>query len=85
MSEQKNNSKQYHNKPKNNQNKPQNEFCSYNSNYTYSSFYFGFNILDLYEPKELIKIIKDPMANNELLRKLSLRLYSSKWRIHQYG
>lgn len=53
------------------------EFSSYNSSIMYSSFYFGLNIFDYYTKEQLADIVKDPIANNEILRKISLMLYSS--------
>lgn len=56
---------------------PASEFCSYTSSIAYSNYYFGLNLFDLYSPEQLESIIKDPMSNNEILRKLSLQLYST--------
>lgn len=56
---------------------PANEFCSMNSSLAYSYAYFGLNIFDLYSHEQLANLVKDPMANNEMLRELSLILYSS--------
>lgn len=39
------------------------------------SNYYGLDVLDLYSHEELMGLIKDPMANNQLLRNLSLILY----------
>lgn len=55
-----------------------NEFCSYNSySSTLSSYYFGLNIFDYYTREQLSSLVKDPIANNEVLRKVSLMLYSA--------
>ena len=54
-----------------------NEFCSYNSATQLSTYYFGLNIFDYYTPEQLSGLIKDPMGNNDILRKVSLMLYSS--------
>lgn len=54
-----------------------NEFCSMNSSLANSYAYFGLNIFDLYSHEQLANLVKDPMANNEMLRELSLILYSS--------
>lgn len=54
-----------------------NEFCSYNSATQLSTYYFGLNIFDYYTPEQLASLIKDPIANNDILRKVSLMLYSS--------
>lgn len=56
---------------------PVNEFNSYGDAYTYSSFYFGMNILDVYKPEDLIALVKDPMGNNQILREISLMLYGT--------
>lgn len=69
--------------PKSRKNKPErsnapvNEFNSYGDRYTYSSFYFGMNILDVYKPEDLIALVKDPMGNNQILREISLMLYGT--------
>lgn len=69
--------------PKNRQNRPKqsaaptNEYNSYGDRYTYSSFYFGMNILDVYKPEDLIALVKDPMGNNKILREISLMLYGT--------
>ena len=44
---------------------------------TYSSYYFGLNIFDLYNQEQLANLVKDPMANNELLREISIVLYGT--------
>ena len=54
-----------------------NEFCSMNSSQVLSNYYFGFNIFDLYSPKQLAELVKDPIYNNEMLRKISLILYGT--------
>lgn len=53
------------------------EFNAYHSRITYSSYYFGGNIFDLYTPEDLAAIVKDPMGNNEILRHISLMLYGT--------
>lgn len=53
-----------------------NEFCSYHSTQLLSNYYFGLNIFDYYTPEQLSSLVKDPIANNEILRKISLMLYS---------
>lgn len=57
--------------------KPVNEFNSYESTITYSSYYFGFNIFDLYSPEQLGELIKDPIGNNDVLREVSRILYGT--------
>ena len=67
-----------HNPPKdNNGNKQQvtNEFCSLSNSLALSNYYFGLNIFELYSPEQLADLVKDPINNNEILRKLSLMLY----------
>ena len=54
-----------------------NEFSSYESRQTYSSYYFGLNIFDLYSQESLANLVKDPMANNKLLRDISIILYGT--------
>lgn len=54
---------------------PTNEFCSFSSSRIMSNFYFGLNIFDFYSPEQLSDLVKDPINNNEILRKLSLMLY----------
>lgn len=54
-----------------------NEFCSMNSSYAYSNFYFGVNIFDFYEPDQLAALVKDPISNNQILRDISIMLYGS--------
>lgn len=54
-----------------------NEFCSYNSFSTLSTYYFGLNIFDYYTQEQLESLVKDPISNNEILRKISLMLYSA--------
>lgn len=56
---------------------PTNEFCSYNSSTSLSTYYFGLNIFDYYTPQQLSELVKDPISNNEILRKISLMLYSA--------
>lgn len=53
------------------------EFCTMNSSLAYSYSYFGFNIFDYYSHDQLAALVRDPMANNELLREISLILYGT--------
>lgn len=59
------------------------EFSSYYSNrgnyvgIQSRTNYFGLDVLDLYSHEELMGLIKDPMANNQLLRELALILYGT--------
>lgn len=56
---------------------PTNEFCSLYSAYSRSGYYFGLNIFDLYSPEELSQLVREPMLNNEALRRLSIMLYGT--------
>ena len=42
-----------------------------------SEYCFGLDIFGLYDSKQISNMIESPMANNEELRKLSNKLYSS--------
>lgn len=53
------------------------EFSSYSSQQAYSNYYFGLNIFDLYSREQLADLVKDPMANNKILREISLILYGT--------
>lgn len=44
---------------------------------TTSGYYGIYDVLDDYNPKQIREVIKRPMENNELLRKISRTLYSS--------
>ena len=54
-----------------------NEFCTLNSSLAYTYSYFGLNIFDLYSQEQLADLVRDPIANNEILRELSLILYGT--------
>lgn len=54
-----------------------NEFNSYRSSMAYSNYYFGLNVFDIYTPEQLASLVKAPMANNQVLRELSLILYGT--------
>jgi len=54
-----------------------NEFCSYSSSYAWSNYYFGMNIFDIISKESLLRIIRDPIANNEEIREISLMLYGT--------
>lgn len=65
-------------KEKSNENiKKINEFNSYYGSLEYSNYYFGLNIFDMYTPKQLAALVKDPIANNKMLRDISLMLYGT--------
>ena len=55
----------------------QNEYCSYNSNMSFSTAYMsiGMTIFDLYSQEQISNLVKDPIGNNELLREISRILY----------
>lgn len=54
-----------------------NEFQSYRSSLMYSNYYFGFDIFDMYSSEQLAALVRDPMANNKMLREISLILYGT--------
>ena len=54
-----------------------NEFASYESRVNNSVYYFGLNIFDLYTADQLQALVRDPMANNKILREISLILYGT--------
>ena len=56
---------------------PQNEYCSYNSNTSFSTAYMsiGMTIFDLYSQEQISNLVKVPIGNNELLREISRILY----------
>ena len=54
-----------------------NEFASYESRVNNSVYYFGLNIFDLYTADQLAALVRDPMANNKILREISLILYGT--------
>lgn len=56
---------------------PPNEYCSYNSNTSFSSAYMsiGMTIFDLYSQEQISNLVKDPIGNNGLLREISRILY----------
>lgn len=53
------------------------ESCSFKSSASLSNWYFGLNIFDGYSPEQIQNLVKDPMANNQQLRELSLILYGT--------
>ena len=69
--------KSYENNSRQSTQTPTNEFSSFYSQQEKSNFYFGFNVFDLYTREQLVNLVKDPMGNNQLLRELSLILYST--------
>lgn len=54
-----------------------NECSSYESRVSMSKTYFGLDIFDLYGAEQLSALVRDPIANNELLREISLILYGT--------
>lgn len=59
------------------ENQPSYEYNSFSSSLAYSNYYFGLNIFDMYSQEQLAALVKDPMANNQILRELSLILYGT--------
>ena len=51
------------------------EFNTYQHRIINTNFSFGLNVFDLYNQNQLLDLVKDPMAHNELLRELSLIVY----------
>lgn len=51
------------------------EFNTYQHRIINTNFSFGLNVFDLYKQDQLLDLVKDPMAHNELLRELSLIVY----------
>ena len=45
-----------------------NEFCTMNSSLAYTYSYFGLNVFDLYSQEQLADLVRDPIANIEILR-----------------
>ena len=54
-----------------------NEFCTMNSSLAYTYSYFGLNVFDLYSQEQLADLVRDPIANNEILRELSMIIYGT--------
>ena len=51
--------------------------CESNA-YTYSTLYFGStNLFDIFGIDQIREVVKDPIGNNEVLRKISLMLYGT--------
>lgn len=59
------------------ENQPSYEYNSFSSSLAYSNYYFGLNIFDMYSQEQLAALVRDPMANNQILRELSLILYGT--------
>lgn len=53
------------------------EFNSFKSSVKFSNYYFGLNIFELYPEEQLRELVKDPIANNDVLRAISLMLYGT--------
>lgn len=53
------------------------EFSSYESQMTYSNYYFGLDIFDAYTQEQLESLVRDPIGNNALLREISRILYGT--------
>lgn len=71
------NSRKSNNRPPVNKKDVSYEFNSFQNSLTYSSYYFGLNVFDLYSPETLAELVRDPMYNNQILRELSLILYGT--------
>lgn len=54
-----------------------NEFCSMSNSIALSNYYFGLDLFDVFTPEQLSDLVKSPIENNEILRKVSLMLYGS--------
>jgi hypothetical protein len=52
------------------------EYNSYNNKLTYNTYY-TFDLFDYYTPEQIMKLVKDPMGNNKLLREISNVLYGT--------
>lgn len=53
------------------------EFNSYSTSQTLSYYYFGLDILKLYDTEQLMAMIRDPMGHNQELREISRMLYNT--------
>ena len=53
------------------------EFNSYSTSRTMSYSYSGLDILELYSPKVLMSMVRDPMTHNKELRQISRMLYNT--------
>lgn len=53
------------------------EFSSYESQMTYSNYYFSLDIFDTYTQEQLESLVRDPIGNNALLREISRILYGT--------
>lgn len=54
-----------------------NEFNSIWNTRSYTTFFYGLNVFDLYKPEDLKNIIRDPMAHNDIVREISWMLYGT--------
>lgn len=53
------------------------EFNSMHSMRDLSTYYFGIDIFSLYSAEQLAELVKDPIAHNDILRRISLILYGT--------
>ena len=53
------------------------EFNSYSTSQSLSYYYFGLDILELYDTKQLMAMIRDPMGHNKELREIARMLYNT--------
>ena len=56
---------------------PAAEFNSYSTSQSLSYYYFGLDILELYDAKQLMAMIRDPMGHNKELREIARMLYNT--------
>lgn len=54
-----------------------NGFTSFTSSILFGKEFWGFNIFDYFSSEQVKDLIKDPIGNNDVLRKLSLMLYGT--------
>lgn len=53
------------------------EFNSYSTSQSLSYYYFGLDILEIYNAKQLMAMIRDPMGHNKELREIARMLYNT--------
>ena len=56
---------------------PRNEFHSIWNTRSYTDFFYGLNLFDLYKPEQIASMIRDPMAHNDIVREISWMLYGT--------
>ena len=45
--------------------------------HSYTDFFYGISIFDLYKPEDLLDIVEDPMAHHDVVREISWTLYGT--------